>query len=81
MPSNKHRFEFLTLLVQKRILDDGKFIDKINRDGFEIRLYYCENNYFVEAYIREDINEREDGEEIDFICLVPAEMMLKYNFN
>lgn len=66
MFKSEYQFESLTLDQQKSIIQDGKFIDSINDSGFNIHLYFCENSYYVTAFVP-------DGTiEIDFMCLASS---------
>lgn len=66
MTTNEYQFESLTFDQQKSIIQDGKFIDSNNDEGFKILLYFCENSYYVTAFVPEGKIE------IDFICLASS---------
>lgn len=72
MNKYEYCFEFLTLEEQKQLIQEGEFIDTIKEDGFKISLFYCEKDYYVEAYTAEGESE------IDFISLVADERLAKY---
>lgn len=72
MFTNEYQFEFLTLDQQKLLIQEGKYIDSIKEEGFKMFLYFCEKNYYVEAFVPEGQTE------IEFICLASSVRKEKY---
>ena len=75
MSSNKYHFEFLPLSQQRKIIEEGKFIDVLHQDDFKILLFWCENSYYAEVFMKENENE------IDFISLASPERLQKYHID
>jgi hypothetical protein len=75
MSNFKHQFEFLTLQEQKKIIQEGKYIDKIHKDGFKIYLFLCENSYYAEVFMKENENE------VDFIALASPDRIPLYTLD